>query len=144
MRLFGAQILGRAIVSPRARIEIPWNLHIEQSGTIGDAAYIYNLAPVSIGAGATVAQEVFVCTGTHDLSDPNLPLQVAPINIGAHAFIGARAFILPGVNVGEGAVIGACAVLTRDAAPWNIYGGNPAKQLRARTLSRPIEIQDYL
>ena len=122
-------------MAPRVRIDVPWNLSIEPSGTIGDGAYILNLNRVTIGAGATVAQEVFLCTGTHKLDDPNLPLQTAPIVVGSQAFLGARSLILPGVTIGPGAVIGAGAVVSRDAEPWSIYVGNPAKKVGSRQLS---------
>ena len=52
--------------------------------------------------GATVAQEAYLCTGTHDFKDPSLQLITKPITIGKNSFIGARAMILPGVRIGGG------------------------------------------
>jgi putative colanic acid biosynthesis acetyltransferase WcaF len=77
-----------------------------------------------------VAQEAYLCGGTHDLSVPNLPLQVAKITIGEDAFIGARAFIMPGATVGARAVVGACAVVTRDVVENARVAGNPARLLK--------------
>ena len=79
-----------------------------------------------------MAQEAYLCTGTHDFSHPALRLQVAKISIEPRAFICARAFLMPGVIVGEGAVVGACAVVTRDVAPAVIVAGNPAKEIGRR------------
>jgi putative colanic acid biosynthesis acetyltransferase WcaF len=76
-----------------------------------------------------VAQEVYLCTGTHDFSLPHRPLQTAPIRIGADAFIGARAFLLPGVSVGEGAIVGACSVVTRSVSAATLVAGNAARRI---------------
>ena len=65
-----------------------------------------------IGARATVAQEAYLSAASHDFDDPNMPLVAAKITIGEDAFIGARAFVLPGVTVGPRAIIGACSIVT--------------------------------
>ena len=52
------------------------------------------------------------------------------IKIGDHAWIGMRCIVLKGVTIGEGAVIAAGSVVTKDVAPWTIVGGNPAKLIR--------------
>jgi putative colanic acid biosynthesis acetyltransferase WcaF len=132
LKCFGATIEGRPFVHQRARIQIPWNLTMRHLGCLGDRANAYSLAEIEIGEEATVAQEAYLCAGTHDFSRPALPLQVGKISIGAHAFIGARAFILPGVVIGEGAVVGAGAVVTRDVAPAMIVAGQPAREIRRR------------
>ena len=55
---------------------------------------------------------------------------VAPIVIGDRAWIGTRAIILKGVTVGEGGIVAAGSVVTKDVPPWTIVGGNPAKVIR--------------
>ena len=52
--------------------------------------------------------------------------------IGAGAWIGMRSFILPGIKIGEGAVVAACSVVTRDVEPYTVVGGNPARMLKRR------------
>lgn len=135
LRSFGARLTGTPFIHPNARIQIPWNLTMDHRACLGDGAVAYTLAEVVIEEGATVAQEAYLCTGTHDFSSPALPLQTSPIRIGADAFIGARAFILPGVNVGKGAIVGACAVVTKSVPPAAIVAGNPAKVLGSRPSS---------
>jgi putative colanic acid biosynthesis acetyltransferase WcaF len=130
LRCFGVSIRGWPFVHQRARIEHPWNLTLHHRSCLGDRAHIYCLGPVVIHARATVAQEAYLCTGTHDFSQPNWPLQTAPITIGADAFIGARAFLLLGVTVGEGAIVGACSVVTRTVPPAVVVAGNPARLIR--------------
>lgn len=127
LRLFGAKISYGAFVHQRARIAHPWNLLMEEGSCLGDGAHAYSLASISIHRGATVAQECYLCTGTHDFSLPSRPLLIAPITIKAHAFIGARAFLLPGVVIGQCSIIGACSVVTKSILPHQTVAGNPAK-----------------
>lgn len=134
LKAFGAKIRGTPFVHQRARIQIPWNLSLHDRACLGDRANAYSLGEIEIHEQATVAQEVYLCTGTHKLEDSALPLQTAKITIGANAFIGARAFILPGVIIGEGAVVGACSVVTRDVAPNSVVAGNPATKIKQRQL----------
>lgn len=99
---------------------------------MGDGARAYSLDKVELDEQATLAQEAYLCTGTHKLDEPDLPLQTAPIKLGKNCFVGARAFVLPGVVIGEGAVVGACAVVSRDIPPYSVWVGNPARYLKER------------
>jgi maltose O-acetyltransferase len=67
------------------------------------------------------------------MEDPTFPDFYRPISIGHHAWIGIRATILGGVTIGEGAVVMAGAVVTRDVPPYAVVGGVPAKVIRERT-----------
>jgi putative colanic acid biosynthesis acetyltransferase WcaF len=132
LRLFGAEIRGTPFVHQRARIAQPWNLVLHHRACLGDRAAAYSLDRIVLHAGATVAQEACLCAGTHDFTQPHLPLQTAPIVVGRDAFVGARAFVLPGVTLGERCVVGAMAVVTRDVPPGAIVAGNPARTLGRR------------
>lgn len=133
LRVFDAKIEGRPFVHQRARIEIPWNLTLRDRACLGDRANAYTLGEIEIGARATVAQEAYLDTGSHDFSRTEIPLVTAKITIGEDAFVGARAFVLPGVTIGARSVIGACSVVTHDVPPDVIAAGNPCKVLRPRT-----------
>lgn len=132
LRLFGCKIKGRPFVHQRARILIPWNLTLHDRACLGDGANAYTLGPIEIKARATIAQEVYLCTGTHDFSTPVLPLVTAKITVGEDAFVGARAFVLPGVTIGDGAVIGACSLVTKDMPPWTVCAGHPCAPMKPR------------
>lgn len=134
LKMFGAKIEGNVFVHQRARIAIPWNLTMRDASCIGDRANIYNLGQVELGRASLVAQEVYLCTGTHDFEHPIFPLQVGKIIIGDHAFLGARTFVLPGVSVSEGVVTGACSVVTQDLPPWMVCAGNPCRPIRPRKI----------
>jgi putative colanic acid biosynthesis acetyltransferase WcaF len=113
-------------------IKMPWNLTLEDRSCLAPGSEVYNLGPVTLRPRCTVAQQAYLCGGTHDLTLPNLPLVVGPIVVGADAFVGARAFVLPGVTIGDGAVVGACALVSKDVEPWTVVGGNPAKVIGSR------------
>lgn len=126
LKMFGAKILGKPFVHQRARIQIPWNLTLHNRAALGDRTNAYSLGKIVIHEHATVAQEAYICTGTHAFERPELNLITKPIIIGAHAFIGARAFIMPGVTIGEHAIVGACSVVTRSVPAKTRVKGNPA------------------
>src|SRR4051812_31363586 len=131
--VFGATIEGKPFVHQRARIEIPWHLTLRDRACLGDRANAYSLGEIEIGERATVAQEVYLSGGTHDFASPTLPLLTGKITIGANAFVGARAFVMPGITIGARSVIGACSVVTHDVPPDVFAAGNPCRVLRPRT-----------
>lgn len=128
--LYGAKIHGRPFVHQRARIAIPWNLTLHDHACLGDGAVAYSLGEIEIMPDATVAQEAYLCTGSHDFNNPVRPLITGKILIGRSAFVGARAFVMPGVTVGDNAIIGACSVVTKDVDANARVAGNPALVLR--------------
>ena len=132
LRLFGADIRGIAFVHSRASVIRPWNLSMHERACLGDGAVAYCLDKVVLETGATLAQGAYLCSGTHDFDEPNTPLRTAPIRVGAHAFVALRAIVLPGVTIGEGCVVGAGAVVSRDTEAWSIYAGMPARKIGAR------------
>ena len=93
---------------------------------------IYNPAPIRFGSHAIVSQGAYICGATHDFDNPAFPLLAYAMEIGPYAWICARACVAPGVNVGEGAVLGLASVATRDLEPWGVYGGSPAVKLKER------------
>jgi len=130
--VFEAKIDGTPFVHQRARIAIPWKLTLHDRACLGDRANAYSLGEIEIGARATIAQEAYLSTGTHDFTQPTFPLAVAKITVGEDAFVGARAFVMPGVTIGARAIVGACSVVTRDVPADVIAAGNPCRVVRPR------------
>ena len=135
---FGCKIIGRPFVHQRARIQIPWHITLHDRVSIGDRANLYSLGEIEVGPRAVVAQEAYLCTGTHDFSDVDMPLQTSKITIEADVFLGARTFVLPGLRIGEGAVIGACSLVTKDVPPWSMWAGAPARHLSKRLIRKGV------
>jgi putative colanic acid biosynthesis acetyltransferase WcaF len=136
LRLFGATVSGTPFVASSARVRMPWNLTLEDRACLAPECDVYNLGRVIVRARATVTQRVTLCTGTHDLSSEALPLVTGPIDVGADAFIGTQALVLPGITIGDGAVVGAGSVVTKDVDAWTIVAGNPARAMGVREFSR--------
>lgn len=132
LRAFGTRVTGRPFVDASCVVKMPWNLAIDDLACIGAEVKVYNLARITLGARCVVAQEVYLCAGTHDFSSPVLPLMVGEIAIGEDAFVGVRAVVLPGLVIGAGAVVGAGAIVTRDVPDWTVSAGNPARPIGAR------------
>jgi putative colanic acid biosynthesis acetyltransferase WcaF len=132
LRVFDAKIYGTPFVHQRARIAVPWNLIMHDRACLGDRANAYSLGEIELGPGCVVAQEAYLSAGSHDFNHPAQPLVTAKITVGEDAFIGARAFLLPGVTIGPRSVVGACSVVTSDIPEGVIAAGNPCKVLRPR------------
>jgi putative colanic acid biosynthesis acetyltransferase WcaF len=132
LRLFGAKMGPNCHFYPKSKVWAPWNLICADQVTAGDGVEIYNPAPVTLGSHAILSQEAYVCAATHDYDDPAFPLVAYAMNIGAYAWVCARASVAPGVNVGEGAVLGLGSVATRSLDAWTVYAGVPAVKVKER------------
>ncbi len=134
LRCFRAQIGKRCVVYPSSRIWAPWNLGLGEQSALGEDVDCYCVDKIIIGDHVTVSQYAFLCTAGHDISTRNMRLVTAPIKIGSGAWICANAFVAPGVTIGEGAVVAACGVVTKDVSPWVVVGGNPASFIKDRVV----------
>ena len=132
LRGFGAKLGPNCHFYPRSRVWAPWNLECADGVTLGDEAEIYNPSLVTMGSHAIVSQQAYICGATHDYNDPAFPLISFPMSLGAYSWVCARASVSPGVNVGEGAVLGLGSVATRDLEPWTVYAGVPAQRVKQR------------
>ena len=137
LQLFGAEIGPRVIIRGSVRVWQPWKLSIGENSWIDGAVKLYSVDTIKIGANAVVSEAAYLCTASHDVTSASFELKTAPIEIGDCAWICSRAIVLPGVKIGEGAVVAAGAVVTRDVAPWTIVGGNPARVIGKREISKP-------
>jgi putative colanic acid biosynthesis acetyltransferase WcaF len=132
LKVFGTNLSGMPFIHSTARIQIPWNLTMKHRACLGEYTNAYSLGKIEIHEGATVAQEAYLCTGTHDFEDPSMQLITKPITIHRNAFVGVRAIVLPGVGIGENAIIGAQSVVTKDVPANVIFAGNPARKIGER------------
>ena len=134
--MFGARVGRNVNIYGSAIIYMPWNLEIGDWSAIGEWALVYDLGPVRIGDRVTVSHRAHLCAGTHDYTDAAMPLSKPEIVVGDEAWICADAYVGPGVKVGEGAVVGARAVVVRDVSAWTVVAGNPARVIKTRVVSR--------
>lgn len=136
LRFFGAELGPECHIYPGAKIWAPWNLSAEDSVAIADGAEIYNPAPLHLGSHAIISQGAYLCGATHDYDRADFPLLAYSMEIGAYAWVCARASVAPGIHLGEGAVLGLGSIATRSLEPWAVYAGVPARRIKDR--QRPI------
>ena len=132
LRLFGARLGPDCHFYPGSKVWDPWNLLCEDHVAAGDGVEIYNPSPMELASHVILSQGCYLCGATHDYNDPAFPLVSYRMRLAPYAWICARAMVAPGVQVGEGAVLGLGAVATRDLQAWTVYGGNPAQPVRGR------------
>lgn len=103
------------------------------SGTVVNRGVILDgRFPLTIGENASISIQTLILTLEHDLAAPDFRAVGAPVRIGDRVFIGARAIILPGISIGEGAAVAAGAIVTKDIEPYTIVAGVPAKIIGTR------------
>lgn len=139
LRVFGAKIGSDVRLYGSTKIWHPSNLIIGEDSIIGPRVHLYNQGHIEIGVGAVVSQDAHICASSHDVTDPYFQLRLMPVRIEDNAWVAAAAFVGPGVTVGRGSVLGACAAAFDNLEPWTIYRGNPAAPLRQRIM-RDVEI----
>ncbi len=99
---------------------------------------LYGQGGLHIGAGCAIAAGVIIYSQSNQYAASpgapvlSQPVVYAPVHVGDDVWIGAGAVLLPGVTVGDHAVVAAGAVVTRDVAPWAVVGGVPARVLSSR------------
>ncbi|KKT42819.1 MAG: Acetyltransferase [Microgenomates group bacterium GW2011_GWC1_44_37] len=119
-----------------ARFYQPKNISVGDDTIIGDHAFIDGRAKVSIGSHTDIASQLMIYNSEHDLSDSAFKAIEEPVTIGDYCFIGPRVIIMPGVNIGNGAVVAGGAVVTKDVLGGSIVGGVPAKLIGERSLKK--------
>lgn len=110
------------------------------------AKFIFNSANHSLNSLSTYTFPIFFEEWDLDVKDiTNAWDHKGDIVIGNDVWIGYEAIIMPGVHIGDGAIIGTCAVVTKDVEPYTIVGGIPAKVIKKRfdekTIAKLLDIQ---
>lgn len=107
-------------------------ISIGDNTVINRHCYLDGREGLFIGNNVNVSFQVCFITLQHDPKGPDFKSVGGPVTIKDHVWLGARCIILPGVTVGEGAVVGAGAVVAKDVPPYSIVGGIPAKVIGER------------
>lgn len=102
--------------------------------------------PIQIGADVSIGPDAAILTLGHDPHSAHFGDRGGVVNIGNRVWIGYRAIVLPGVSIGEGAVIGSGSLVSRDVPPFAIMAGIPARQIgeRQRSLSYELAYRPFL
>lgn len=169
-----AAVGGDVMIYPGARIIAPERISIGDSVIVDDfvllmageetrlGSFVHIAAFASLIGGGRLVVEDFagisggtrLYTGNDDYGGGSLTGPTVPagfrnavrsfVHVGRHAIIGANSVILPGVTIGEGAAVGAHSLVKTDLEPWTMYGGVPARPIRARPRARMLELEREL
>lgn len=138
LRLFGARVGERVVIRQHVTVKYPWHLVIGDDCWIGEQVWIDDLTTVTLGDSVCVSQGAYLCTGNHDWTDTGFGLRVSSIVVESSGWVGARAMLLPGVRLGEGAVAAAGSVVSAAVPAWQIVAGNPAMFLKMRVVRERV------
>ena len=115
----------------------PKGVSIGEDTIIGDHAFLDGRDKLTIGNHVDIASSVMIYNSQHDINNHDFKAITGKVTIGDYVFVGPRVTILPKVNIGQGAVIAAGAVVTRDVAAFKIAGGVPATIIGERKNKNP-------
>ena len=130
-RVIGKQVDRSFRMFPPFYTDFGKNITIGKDVFINSGCHFQDQGGIEIGDGALIGHNVVLATINHDLNPKeNRKNHYAAIKIGAHVWIGSNATVLPGVTIGDYAVVAAGAVVTRDVPAMTVVGGVPAKVLK--------------
>jgi acetyltransferase-like isoleucine patch superfamily enzyme len=117
----------------RAWFDCPGGVEIGENTIVNQRCRLDGRGGLSIGNNVSIAADVNMITASHDMQSKDCKGTNAAITVHDYVFIGTRAMILPGVTLGNGSVVGAGAVVTKNVAPYDIVAGVPARVIGHRS-----------
>lgn len=133
-RVVGVKIGVGSHIHIGARFFQPKNVEIGEGSIIGDNIFLDGRAKIKIGNHTALASSVMIYNSEHDIDNESFTAKEESVEVGDYVFIGPRAIIMPGVKIGDGAIVAAGAVVTKDVSARAVVGGVPAKFIRERKL----------
>lgn len=130
--IFHMDIGKNVVIYYGTEIRAPWNIHIGEGTVIGDKAILDGRSGIKIGKNVNFSTGVWIWTNQHKVNDISFGIEGKPVIIEDRVWLSNRTIILPGVTVGEGAVVAAGAVVTKSVEPFVIAGGVPARKIGER------------
>jgi putative colanic acid biosynthesis acetyltransferase WcaF len=127
LRLFGGTVGPGCRLGRRVQIVVPWNVSLGANVEVGDDVILYSLGRIDVGDRCVLDVHAHLCAGTHDHTNPRFPLVTPPIDVGAGCFVGADAYVGPGVTLGENCVVLPRASVYKDFPAATTLRGNPAR-----------------
>ncbi len=142
-QVYGMQLGRKCIIYGGIHMRAPYKIRIGEGSIIGSDSKLDGRNGIVIGNNVNFSTGVWIWTEQHDPQCPFFSCtdKGGPVVIGDRVWISCRAVILPRVTIGEGAVIAAGAVVTRDVEPFAIYAGVPAKKIGERNRDLVYELK---
>jgi putative colanic acid biosynthesis acetyltransferase WcaF len=132
LKIFGAKIGKNVKIRSTAKIVYPWKVNIGDYTWIGDDCILYSLGNIQIGSHVAIAHSVYFNTGGHDYQKLTFDIFAKSIVIENECWITNDVYIAPGVNIGEGTIVGARSSVLKDLPAGKICYGSPAVPIRDR------------
>lgn len=130
-KLTGNKVDATVVIQPSFNSDCGKNLHFGRRIFINSGCKFQDQGGIYIGDDVLIGHNCVIATINHDIDpDKRGDMRFAPVHIGHKVWIGANVTILPGVAIGDGAIIAAGAVVNRDVAPMTIVGGVPARFIK--------------
>lgn len=140
-QLLGAKIGKNTVICRRADVLFPKGLRLADDVSIGWFVDLDGRGGIYIDHDTNISSHTKLITGSHDIDDPQFSASFLPIRIGHHCWVGTGAIVLQGVTIGDGSVVAAGAVVTKDIPPFEVWGGVPAKYIRNRNKDFRYEVK---
>lgn len=132
-KVMGAELGKGTYLCRRVEVLFPKGLKLADGVSVGWFAELDARGGIYIDHDTNISSHVKMITGSHDVQDPNFTADFQPIKIGHHCWIATGATILQGISIGDGAIIAAGAVVTKNVEPFTIVGGVPARCIGKRS-----------
>lgn len=131
LRAFGAKIGKKVLIRPSVRIEIPWNLQIDDFCWIGDEVYLYSIDKIIIGENTVISQRSNLCTASHNYYSKNFETLSSQIKIGKNCWVASDVFISMGVTINSNVIVGSRTSVYKNLESNYLYTGNPARAIKS-------------
>lgn len=144
LRFVGLTIGKNSFIHRSNSLLQPHHLSIGADSHINQMCIVDARGGITIGDGVCISHRVNLMTGAHDIQSSQFMGVFKPIRIGKHAFLGVGSTVLQGVTIGEGSVVAAGAVVTRDVPPFTIVAGVPAREVGKRNRDLDYKCNGWL
>lgn len=132
LRALGAIIGADVFIGARVTVRHPTHLTVGDRTMLLGTVFIDSWHPVVFGHDVLVNDDLVVLTAAHDVNSATFAPTGAPVTVGAYAWLPRQIIVLPGANIGEGAVVATGSVVTRPVEPYTVVAGNPARKIADR------------
>lgn len=136
------------VIEHGCRFYEPGKISVADDVYIGFEGLFFGFGGINIGRGTILAHRVEIMTRNHNYDSPDLraiPYDeryiLDPVTLGEYVWVGANVQIVPGVTIGDGAVVAMGSVVTKDVPPCAVVGGNPARVIKERDSARFDELR---
>ncbi|MEM5016265.1 WcaF family extracellular polysaccharide biosynthesis acetyltransferase [Metabacillus indicus] len=132
LRMFGAEIGKGVKIRSTAKFTYPWKVSVGENSWVGDNTEFYSLDRICVGRNCVISQKSYLCTGSHNIQDPNFGLITKPIFIKDGAWVATDVFLYPGITINEMSVVAARSTVVHDVPTNEVHAGSPARYIKKR------------